>query len=91
MRYLLALCLALWATTTNADITPDQVLEMYPLYQHAQCEDNETGDKGTCFMFKAGEDFYLVFVQEGKPVFMRYIKPPNPYVEVWRAPQGVSL
>jgi len=90
MRYIIALCLALWGTTTKADITVGEVLKL-PLMQRSGCQDNETGEVGMCYLFQGSDGYYLLFTQKDMPVFMRYIKPPNPYVEVWRAPRGVSL
>ena len=92
MRYLLALCLALWGTTTKAEtITPQYLIDNYPLATIGGCTDSESGEEGKCFIFLAGDGYYLVFVQKDEPVFIRQVKPPNPYVEVWRAKLGVSL
>ena len=73
-------------------ITPDEVHEQYPLVQQANCTDNQTEEQGLCFVFDTGKGIYLVFVQNGAPVFMRHVlHGATNYTEVWRAPIGTSL
>jgi len=88
---ILVLCVAILTPSTTVADTPEFVRDNYPLVTAGGCEDQVSGEQGVCFIFATSGGFYLVFVQDGKPVFMRYIVPPNPYVEVWRAPRGVAL
>ena len=94
MKAILFALFAMMASMATAEtsLTPDQVRERYPFAGAGQCTDNESGEQGFCHMFAGKGYFYLVFVQDGKPVFMRYVKPPEPYVTVWRSrPLGTSL
>jgi hypothetical protein len=93
MRIFKALLLALLFVSHGAmAITPDEVRQQFPLIQSGQCTDNESGEHGVCYLFATGESFYLVFTQNGAPIFMRHVVPPDDYQEVWRAkPPGVSL
>jgi hypothetical protein len=74
-------------------LTPDDVLRQYPLLESGPCVDNESGERGFCFLFRSGDGYYMVFMQDDAPVFMRHVVPPNPYQTIWRAdtPLGTSL
>jgi len=87
----LSALLAMMGPTAMGQTTPNEVANQYPLVERRPCTDNESGEPGFCFLFQAGDGYYMVFTQDDAPVFMRHVVPPNPYVEVWRAPQGVSL
>ncbi len=97
MRYLaivtLFASLAMTAVMAQTTLTPDDVLRQYPLIDRGPCTDNESGERGFCFLFRAGDGFYMVFMQNDAPVFMRHVVPPNPYQTIWRAdtPLGTSL
>jgi hypothetical protein len=84
LQTLLVLLFASLATTTHA-LAPDDVRAKYPLVSAQPCQDNESKERGTCFLFDAGDSLYMVFVQNGHPVFIRQVVPGSPYVEVWRA------
>lgn len=75
------------ATTATA-LTPDDVRTQYPLVTLGACTDTETSESGYCFIFDAGQGMYLVFVQNGAPVWMRYLEPGQPYHQVWPTPQA---
>lgn len=90
MKKILMMLTVCFASQAGA-LTPDEVAAQFPVVQQGPCTDNETGDGGTCFLFRSEDGFYVVFVQNGEPVFMRHVVPPEPYVEVWRAPAGISL
>jgi len=91
MRYIIALCLLLTPASSMAEITVDDLYGKYRVIYETWCTDNATGREGVCTTFDAGFGFYLLFCEDGVPVFIRFMKPPNPYVEVWRAPRGVAL
>jgi len=84
---------ALLALTTPAlALTPDEVRNQYPLVNQSPCSDNETGEQGHCFLFMAEDgNFYLVFTQNGKPTFVRFVQPGQPYQTVWKADGAVRL
>jgi hypothetical protein len=84
----LALLLALFFPSVATALTPDDVRERYPLMQRNSCTDNETGEQGICFLFEAPYGFYMVFVQQGQPVFLRRVVPPAAYETIWRATPG---
>jgi len=77
----------------ETNLTPNDVRERFPLIQRAPCTDQESGEGGLCFLFDAGNSFYMVFTQQGVAIFMRHVVPPNPYQTIWRAdtPQGIAL
>lgn len=90
---ILVSCIVLMtATKALADLTPDEVRDRYPMVSTAPCTDEESGERGHCYLFWAGNGYYLVFVQDREPVFMRYMEPPEPYETVWRSrPAGIAL
>jgi len=95
MKYLAIVTLfaSLAMTAVMAQTTPDDVLRQYPMIDRGNCTDNESGERGFCFLFRDGPGFYMVFTQDGEPVFMRHVVPPAPYQTIWRAdtPLGTSL
>lgn len=87
----LPLVLAAFMTKAEEPITPDQVREKYPLALSGPCQDNESKLKGGCYMFARPDGrFYMVFVHDGKPLFMR-LTHEGGYETVWHAPEGVLL
>jgi hypothetical protein len=97
MRYLAIVTASLAMTasmvTGQTAPTPDTVREQYPLVESMSCTDRESGERGFCFLFDAGGSLYMVFAQDGEPVFMRHVIIGQPYVEVWRTdtPLGMAL
>jgi hypothetical protein len=97
MHYLVIVIasLVMMASTARGQttLTPDDVLRQYPMIDRGACTDNESGERGFCFVFQTGDGYYLVFTQNQAPVFMRHVVPPNPYRTIWRAdtPLGMSL
>jgi hypothetical protein len=93
--FVLATLFVFYATVVSAAgwTTPDEVAEHETFRHQAPCADTESGEWGTCFLFGNEGNFYLVFVQNGEPVFMRHVVPPTPYQTIWRAdtPLGTSL
>lgn len=90
------LLLSTFALTAQAEtnLTPDEVRSLYPMVGNGSCKDNETGERGRCYIFDAGDgDKYMVFTQYGKPVFMRFVADGEPYRQVWPTDQagGQSL
>ena len=84
MRILLALCLALWGTTIKAE-EPNTIRDNYPLIAESPCSDNESGQSGRCYVFDRGDGtFYMVFTQQGEPVFVRQTLKEGGYITVWR-------
>ena len=84
MRILLALCLALWGTTIKAK-EPNTIRDNYPLIAESPCSDSESGQSGHCFMFDRGDGtFYMVFTQQGEPVFVLQTLKEGGYITVWR-------
>jgi len=84
MRILLALCLALWGTTIKAE-NPYTIRGNYPLLSQSPCVDKESGLVGHCYMFDRRDGtFYMVFTQEGEPVFVRETLQEGGYITVWK-------
>ena len=66
-------------------LTPNEVRENYPLLTQAPCSDSESGQSGRCYMFDRGDGtFYMVFTQQGEPVFVRQTLKEGGYITVWR-------
>jgi len=80
----LSLALLLSGTTALADttVTPDWVRQNTTLLGYGNCTDDETQEPGTCFLSTDGETNYMVFVQDGVPVFIRRTTPTG-YEQVW--------
>lgn len=84
MRILLALCLVLWGTTIKAE-APNTIKDNYPLIAESPCSDSESDQSGRCYMFDRGDGtFYMVFTQQGEPVFVRQTLKKGGYITVWR-------
>ena len=92
MRLLMLTLAALtWSHTAKAE-NPDWVRENTRLVDVQPCTDNATGEHGTCFLSVDEPVFYMTFVQDGEPVFIRRVIPGQPYETIWRArPPGTSL
>jgi hypothetical protein len=75
----------------ETSLTPDDVRERYTLIQRAPCTDDESGAEGTCFLYQAPNEYYLVFVQRGQPTFMRHVVPGMPYQTIWRNTPGTNI
>jgi len=89
----LALLIALWASSTRAE-NPETIRQNYPMITFSQCVDNVSSDRGLCYLFDrmTGDgNMYVVFVQYGKPVWVRETLPDGSYLVVWEATMGVSL
>ncbi len=86
---LLALCLALGATTTRADEPPPVPEGGLNFYYETPCTDNETGAAGYCYLGQAVDGTtYLTFFQDGELMFIRKITGET-YETVWtRATYG---
>lgn len=71
---LLALCLALGATTTRADEPPPVPEGGLSTIYEAPCSDNETGIEGYCyFMQDVSGDVYLTFWVNDELMFIRHV------------------
>ena len=86
------LTLSLCAPAHANELTPNDVRERYPLVSRAPCSDNETGERGHCFVFAIPSGgVYMVFVQSGEPVFMRRTLQTAGYETVWSAESGIPI
>ena len=82
---LIALSFVLWAGSVSSQELP-QVPEggLLP-YKVSDCTDNESGQSGRCYVFDRGDGtFYMVFTQQGEPVFVRQTLKEGGYITVWR-------
>ena len=82
---LIALSSVLWAGSVSSQELP-QVPEGGLLhYKVSDCTDNESGQSGRWYMFDRGDGtFYMVFTQQGEPVFVRQTLKEGGYITVWR-------
>jgi hypothetical protein len=88
----LILILLMFLASPLYGLTPNEVVAKFPLVQEGACTDNESGERGHCFIFDTGDGIYLVFTQNGEPVLMRrVVNGTEGFTEVWRAPAGTSL
>ena len=86
--------LGLSAATTKADITPDYVRDNFALVHETPCRDRITEDLGYCYMFIDQQaTYYMVFVQDGQPVFIRQVLEEGGYETLWTAETvlGIAL
>ena len=84
----IALSLSLFLSgTSSAQVTvdPDWILANTELVHVADCTDQESGERGTCFLSEDGPVIYMTFVQDAEPVFIRQVVPGQPYQTIWRA------
>lgn len=89
-HFAIALSLALFPSGALAE-NPDWVRENTQLVRVMPCTDNESGERGTCFLSVDPPVTYMTFVQDGQPVFIRRVVPGQPYQTIWRAPVGEPL
>jgi len=93
MKYVLAGILLLMATVASA-ITPDEIRQKYPLVRVDNCTDAPSGEEGICYIFQDTDTdghVYMVFVQDGQPVFARHASKAG-YNRVWPVyePPGIN-
>jgi len=82
------LLLASTLAITPGSFTPQELL------QQGVCRDTVSDQTGHCFLFNHEGEVYMVFTQDGTPIFIRQIRSDRSgYDEVWRSdtPLGVSL
>lgn len=92
LKHLIVAMVLMTTPTYAEDITPQYVKENYPLALSGPCKDNESGERGGCYMFlRPDGQFYMVFVQKNAPVFMRLTKGDGTYETVWTATTGTPI
>lgn len=92
MKMLYAVLLVLFATSAMSQTAIPIPNDAQLVYQ-GECIEDESGERGFC---QVGETpngtIYLIFYQEGEPVFVRRVHPGQPYETIWQArPLGQSL
>ena len=81
---LIACSFVLWAGAASSEI-PAIPEDAVPVMR-APCSDNETGAVGICELYAQPlGDMWMLFLQDGHPVFLRYVPQGEPYMEAWRA------
>lgn len=68
---LLGLLLVHVASTTKAEVTPEWIRQNTQLVYVTDCTDEESGERGTCFLSQDASFIYMTFVQDNQPVFIR--------------------
>ena len=77
----IVLSLALFPSGALAE-NPDWLRDNASLIAWGACTDHESQEGGTCFLFEHEATSYLVFAQDGVPVFVRRTTPMG-YEQVW--------
>jgi hypothetical protein len=87
-----SLALSLSGAATAETVTPDWILANTELVHVADCTDQESGERGTCFLSQDATNIYMTFVQDAEPVFIRRTMPMG-YEQVWpeQQPGGNEL
>lgn len=84
MRQFILVLVAVFATL-KAEASPMPALPQdVSIVGTSECVDHESKQKGICFMFsQSNGDFWMVFVQDDQPKFMRWVPKGEDYQNVW--------